>query len=74
MEIHILCKIGAARGTMGIHLSRQIRAVQQISQRARANARCRMGSRSNFHAKKFTNIRLKGKIAVQHARRTKISA
>ena len=61
MGIHLSCKIGAARGTMGIHLSCQIRAVQRISQRARANARSRMGTHIHFHAKKFTNIRLKGK-------------
>ena len=61
MGIHILCNIGAARGTMGIHLSRQIRAVQRIFQRVRVNARCKMGTHIHFHTKKFTNICLKGK-------------
>ena len=43
------------------HLSCKIGAIQRIFQRVRANARCKMGTRINFHAKKFTNVCLKGK-------------
>ena len=50
----------SARSRMGIHLSYKIGAVQRISQRAMANARCKIGTYSHF-TKKFTNIRLKGK-------------
>ena len=59
MGINILCKIEAARDTMGIHLSCQIGAVQPIFQRARA--RSKMETHIHFHAKMFTNISLKEK-------------